>query len=72
MGVYNSLVRETKCDVERLGMDENWVDVTQMVEARTGGISCNYLVINKNNPFNLLKKPFCLSIFCKIFSPGAG
>ena len=34
MGVYNSLVRETQSEVERLGMDENWVDVTQMVEAR--------------------------------------
>ena len=34
MAVYNSLVRETQSEVERLGMDENWVDVTQMVETR--------------------------------------
>ena len=34
MNVYNSLVRETQSEVERLGMDENWVDVTQMVETR--------------------------------------
>ena len=34
MGVYNTLVRETGCEVERLGMDENWVDVTRLVEDR--------------------------------------
>ena len=34
MAVYNTLVRETQSEVERLGMDENWVDVTQMVETR--------------------------------------
>ena len=34
MAVYNTLVRETRSEVERLGMDENWVDVTQMVETR--------------------------------------
>ena len=34
MGVYNTLVRETGCEVERLGMDENWVDVTRLVEEK--------------------------------------
>ena len=26
-GVFSTLVRVTECEVERLGMDENWVDV---------------------------------------------
>ena len=34
MGVYTTLVRETGCEVERLGMDENWVDVTRLVAGR--------------------------------------
>ena len=33
-GVYSTLVRATECEVERLGMDENWVDVSRMVEMR--------------------------------------
>jgi len=34
MGVYGTLVRATECEVERLGMDENWIDVSRMVDAR--------------------------------------
>ena len=34
MSVYNTIVRETQSQVERLGMDENWVDVTSLVEKR--------------------------------------
>ena len=26
-GVFSTLVRVTECEMERLGMDENWVDV---------------------------------------------
>ena len=35
MAVYNTLVRETGAEVERLGMDENWIDVSaRVVETR--------------------------------------
>ena len=34
MSVYNTLVKESQSEVERLGMDENWIDVTQVVETR--------------------------------------
>ena len=34
MSVYNTLVKESQSEVERLGMDENWIDVTQIVETR--------------------------------------
>jgi len=34
MGVYSTLVRESASQVERLGMDENWVDVTRLVQDR--------------------------------------
>jgi len=34
MGVYGTLVRATECEVERLGMDENWIDVSRMVDFR--------------------------------------
>ena len=34
MAVYSTLVRESGCEVERLGMDENWVDVTRLVKDR--------------------------------------
>ena len=34
MGVYGTLVRATECEVERLGMDENWIDVSRLVDMR--------------------------------------
>ena len=34
MSVYNTLVKESESEVERLGMDENWIDVTNLVKAR--------------------------------------
>ena len=33
-GVYSTLGRAKECEVEGLGMDENWVDVSRMVEMR--------------------------------------
>jgi len=32
--VHNSLLKATGCEVERLGMDENWVDVSRLVTMR--------------------------------------
>jgi len=45
-GVYGTLVKATECEVERLGMDENWVDVSRMVEAR---IREGYLKVSEKN-----------------------
>ena len=34
MAVHTTLVRQTGCEVERLGLDENWLDVTRLVQDR--------------------------------------
>ena len=44
--MYSTLVRAKECEVERLGMDENWVDVSRMVEIR---MSEGYQKIVENN-----------------------
>ena len=34
MAVHTTLVRHAACEVERLGLDENWLDVTRLVQDR--------------------------------------